>query len=182
MHSHTSNSLLRFWITTAPISCNLCIRLASSVYFRLSFRAFFCCALVWGKGWTGLRCELFRARSELSMNWSALSNTLSARWSSVRSRGTGETSHMVETWGNQSGWTKSRKSLWLSPNILDSLLRRLSTWITNPCLSPTIVDSHQIQCATKICSVLLGPDMMFPKAYMIMSLSFFKVIDIAMLP
>jgi hypothetical protein len=171
-YGRRSYSLLRYWINVARISWSLSFCSASCLVCafcrRLIFLAFLSWFLVWGNGFTWLRCQVMRALVDCSINRSALSSTWSARWSSVRSLGVEDTSRSLGTWwillewsGNTAGLRISHSNLSLgisSGSSTEVVPRswRLSIWTIIPCSRPITDASHQTQWATKTCWVLLA--------------------------
>ena len=150
--------LQRFWITVAHISWSLWFHSASHFFSascrRLIFHALFSCVLVWSKGFTQPRCQVFRVRMDLSMHSSALFNIWSNRWSSIRSLGARETA-----FSDKICWALfGRTVLGKSPKAAECLhLRRLSIWAINPCFKPiTDVSYRHTHWVTKIFGVKLA--------------------------
>ena len=156
-----------FCITVSRMSCSLRLRKTSADFLeswsRLIFRALLSCFFDWGKGFTRLRCQVFQARSETSMNRSARSRIWSARLSFVRSLGVTETDSLsgLESSCMSRGIanTSLLESIWqivslacgaASLNAIFDLIIRLSIWQINRSRSSMTDASYQTLCATKM--------------------------------
>jgi len=116
----------------------------------LTFRAFFICTLDWGKGFTRFHCQVFWARSDDWINYSARSISWFILESSVTSLGVVETAPLSDIWFTRLRWTLGSLSscpldpLESSSVQVSDLIFRLLIWIINPCCKPTIEDIQQI--------------------------------------